>query len=238
MEREIKLIETRRLGRVRYSEGLRFQEECRDMILRGEAAKGFLLLLEHYPVITNGRFAEDNNFVLPVSLIEQRGIEVYRTDRGGDLTYHGPGQLVAYPILSLREFKLGARAYIHSLEEVLIKTLHAYGIDAHSDPGYPGVWVKGKGEGTRAKIASIGVSVKNGVTSHGCALNVSTDLSYFSLIVPCGIPEVNITSMENVLGEKVDIDSIADTFSRLFAQVFGAQAAPSGLGQESCALPA
>jgi len=222
MERELKLIETRRLGRVRYSDGLRLQEEYRQKIRGGSMRRGFLLLLEHYPVITNGRFATDNNYVLPVSRIEEMGIEVYRTDRGGDLTYHGPGQLVAYPIIALREFKLGARAYIYSLQEVLLKTLLVYGIEAESNPGYPGVWVKGKGGGGRAKIASIGVSVKNGITSHGCALNVNTDLSYFSLIVPCGIPDVNITSMENILGKKVDINSIGDTFSRQFTDVFGA----------------
>lgn len=226
------------MGRVRYGEGLSLQDECREKILRRDSAKAFLLLLEHYPVITNGRYAEDNNFVLPVSLIEERGIEVYRTDRGGDLTYHGPGQLVAYPILPLREFKLGARAYIHSLEDVLIKTLLSYGIDAHSDPGYPGVWVKGKEGVDRAKIASIGVRVKNGITSHGCALNANTDLSYFSLIVPCGIPEVNITSMENELGEKVDFDNITDTFSRQFADVFGVQITPSALGREYDSLEA
>jgi len=191
MEREFNQIEARRFGKIRYGDGLRLQEEYREKIRRGSAPIGFLLLLEHYPVITNGRFAKDNNYVLPISRIEERGIEVYRTERGGDLTYHGPGQLVAYPIINLREFKLGARAYIHSLEETLIKTLLVYGIDAVRKPDYPGVWVKEKGGEDRAKIASIGVSIKNGITSHGCALNVNTDLSYFSLIVPCGIPEVN-----------------------------------------------
>jgi len=209
-------IQIMRFETLPYGEGLKLQEEYRDKVKRGEG--GYLLLLEHYPVITNGRFAGDDNFAVSLKLIEERGIEVYRTDRGGDLTYHGPGQLVAYPIIPLRHFKLRPRQYIHLLEESLIETLKEYGIGALRNPGYPGVWVQHKAGVGVSKIASIGVSVKNGITSHGCALNVNTDLSYFSLIVPCGIAGVEVTSMNKLLGKEVEIAEVADVFSRVFTQ--------------------
>jgi len=220
-------IEVISLGTVRYSEGLKLQESYREKVKGG--APGYLIMLEHHPVITNGRFAGDDNFAAALNLIEERGVEVHRTDRGGDLTYHGPGQLVAYPIIPLRQFKLRPRYYIHLLEETIIKTLNAYGLDAQRNPGYPGVWVcenTDKASERPAKIASIGVSVKNGITSHGCALNVNTDLSYFSLIVPCGIPGVEITSMNKLLGKDVELGEVADTFARVFATLLSAKAEP------------
>ena len=207
-------IEIKRAGTIQYSEGLRLQDEYIDSIKKGE--DGCLILLEHYPVITNGRFAGEGNFSATQKLIDEMGVEVHRADRGGDLTYHGPGQLVAYPIIPLRKYKLRPKGYIHILEEALIETLGAYSINAHRKPGYPGVWVQESSTAGPAKIASVGVSVKNGITSHGCALNVNTDLSYFSLIVPCGIPGVEITSMSKLLGKEVEIDKVGDTFARVF----------------------
>ena len=207
-------IETLHLGLLSYREGLELQESYREMVKRADGS--YLLLLQHHPVITNGRFAGDNNFTAARKLLEERGVEVYKTDRGGDLTYHGPGQLVGYPILSLRQFKLRPRDYIQMLEEALIRTLSEYGIESHRAKGYPGVWVTHEADSKPAKIASIGVSVKNGITSHGFALNVNTDLSYFSLIVPCGIPGVEITSMNNLLGQGVDMDKVAGVFSGVF----------------------
>ena len=227
-------IEVIRYGTVRYSEGLGVQESYREKVKDG--APGYLILLEHYPVITNGRFAGDDNFSATQKLIEQRGVEVYRTDRGGDLTYHGPGQLVAYPIIPLRRFKLRPRDYICLLEQTLIEVLRAYGIDAQRKPGYPGVWVHNTSTEHSAKIASIGVSVKNGITTHGCALNVNTELSYFSLIVPCGIPGVEITSMNKLLGKEVEVVGVADTFSSVFAALLGAK--PSYNDQEQLAAGA
>jgi len=229
-------IEVIRYGTVRYSEGLRVQESYRDKVKSG--ASGYLILLQHNPVITNGRFAGDDNFSATRKLIEERGVELHRTDRGGDLTYHGPGQLVAYPIIPLRGFKLRPRSYIHLLEESLIETLGVYGIDAVRKPGYPGVWVCTDSGAHSAKIASIGVSVKNGITSHGCALNVNTDLSYFSLIVPCGIPGVEITSMNKLLGKEVAIAEVADAFSGVFTEYLGARAGHQTTGDERLALRA
>lgn len=212
-----KEIEVVSPGILSYGEGLKLQESLREKV--NEGAPGFLVLLEHQPVITNGRFAGDQNFAAALELIKQRGVEVYKTDRGGDLTFHGPGQLVAYPIIPLRRYKLRPRDYIHLLEETLINTLGAFGIQAQRREGYPGVWVRDGGGILRLKIASIGVSVKNGVTSHGSALNVSTDLSYFSLIVPCGIPGIETTSMNKLLGKEPQLESVASTFSRIFIEI-------------------
>ena len=203
------------LDKISYKDALRIQEQAQQEVkLSKNGSSGYLFLLEHYPVITNGRFGSDDNYVLPVKQIEDRGVEVYNTDRGGDLTYHGPGQLVSYPIINLREFNLGAKAYISSLEQVLINLLSEYDIQADRRDGYPGVWTMGQ------KIASIGVAVKNGITMHGSALNVSTDLDSFSLIIPCGISDVVVTSMERVLGSRVSMDEVIKSYSKNFERVF------------------
>lgn len=229
-------IEVIRQGTVRYSDGLKLQESYIEKIKGG--APGYLIMLEHHPVITNGRFAGDGNFSVTKKLLEERGVEVHRTDRGGDLTYHGPGQFVAYPIIPLRRYKLRPRDYIHLLEESLIKTLRACSINSERKSGYPGVWVQVSSGTGSAKIASIGVSVKNGITSHGCALNVNTDLSYFSLIVPCGIPDVEITSMSKLLGKEVEIDKVGETFAREFTGLLYSKAGSLGTSQERLAAGA
>lgn len=204
------------LDKISYKDALIIQEQAHQDIKSSQNGRsGYLFLLEHYPVITNGRFGSDDNYMLPVKQIEERGVEVYNTDRGGDLTYHGPGQLVSYPIINLREFNLGAKAYINSLEQVLINLLSEYEIKADRREGYPGVWTNGE------KIASIGVAVKNGITMHGSALNVSTDLDSFSLIVPCGISDVVVTSMEKVLDRKVPMDDVIESYKKNFERVFG-----------------
>ena len=199
------------INKIRYEEALQIQEDAHQKIKLSEPkTAGYLFLLEHYPVITNGRFGNDENFVFPVSQIEKLGIEVYKSERGGDLTYHGPGQLVAYPVIDLRAFNLGVKAYIVSLEQVLINLLSDFGINSCRREGYPGVWTNAQ------KIASIGVSVKNGITMHGSALNVSTDLDSFSLIVPCGISDVQVTSMERVLDTQVLMEDVVESFIRHF----------------------
>ncbi|MEE9238717.1 MAG: lipoyl(octanoyl) transferase LipB, partial [Thermodesulfobacteriota bacterium] len=160
------------LNKISYKDALQIQKDAHKKIKHSiPKTGGYLFLLEHYPVITNGRFGSDENFVLPISQIEKLGIEVCKSERGGDLTYHGPGQLVAYPIINLRAFNLGVKAYIASLEQVIINLLSDFAINSCRRDGYPGVWTDTE------KIASIGVSVKNGITMHGSALNVSTDLN-------------------------------------------------------------
>lgn len=206
------------LTQIRYKEALEIQESSLEKIKQSEfRSPGYLYLLEHDPVITNGRFGKGENYVLPASQIQEMGIEVINTERGGDLTYHGPGQLVSYPIIDLRIFNLGAKAYINSLEQVIINLLSDFGICAYRKQAYPGVWTNDQ------KIASIGVAVKNGITMHGSALNVSTDLDPFSLIVPCGISDVVITSMEKTLGSSVNMNDVANSFLYQFAIVFNAE---------------
>ncbi|MEQ9618869.1 MAG: lipoyl(octanoyl) transferase LipB [Deltaproteobacteria bacterium] len=203
------------LGLIDYASGLTLQNEYhRKLKEKSSGGDGFLLLLQHFPVITDGRFGRGGNFLLPEEEIKKKGVRVYRTDRGGDVTFHGPGQLVAYPIINLREFTLGAKSYVRALEETLILLLSEYGIGGERRQGYPGVWTEG------SKVASIGVSVKNGITMHGCALNVNTDLGYFSLIVPCGIEGAEVTSMKNLLGRDFDMKAVSDRFVRCFCRVF------------------
>lgn len=203
------------LNKIPYKDALQIQKGAHEKIKHSiPKTGGYLYLLEHYPVITNGRFGNDENFLLPINQIEKLGIEVYKSERGGDLTYHGPGQLVAYPIINLRAFNLGVKAYIASLEQVIINLLSEFAINSSTREGYPGVWTNGR------KIASIGVSVKNGITMHGSALNVNTDLEGFSMIVPCGIKDTQVTSMEKTLGSKVGMQDVIKSFIKHFKIVF------------------
>ncbi len=202
-------------GTVPYADGLTLQDERAEAVRRG-GSPGSLILLEHPPVLTDGRFGKGGNFLLPEDEIKRRGVAIHRTGRGGDVTFHGPGQLVSYPIIRLRDFGLGAKAYVRALEETIIRTLADYGVPGGRREGYPGVWTGGR------KIASIGVAVRGGVTMHGSALNVNTDLSYFSLIVPCGITDVTVTSMRDILGKELNVEYVAGSYARNFGDVLGA----------------
>jgi len=203
-------------GTVPYADGLTLQDERAEAVRRG-GSRGSLILLEHPPVLTDGRFGKGGNFLLPEDEIKRRGVEIHRTGRGGDVTFHGLGQLVSYPIIRLRDFGLGARAYVRALEETIIRTLADYGVEGWRREGYPGVWTGGR------KIASIGVAVRGGVTMHGSALNVNTDLSYFSLIVPCGITDVTVASMKEILGEELNVEDVAKSYAGNFGDVLGAR---------------
>lgn len=203
-------------GTVPYADGLTLQDERAEAVRRG-GSRGSLILLEHPPVLTDGRFGKGGNFLLPEDEIKRRGVEIHRTGRGGDVTFHGLGQLVSYPIIRLRDFGLGARAYVRALEETIIRTLGDYGVEGGRREGYPGVWTGGR------KIASIGVAVRGGVTMHGSALNVNTDLSYFSLIVPCGITDVTVASMKEILGEELNVEDVAKSYAGNFGDVLGAR---------------
>lgn len=205
-------------GVVGYPDGLVLQNERRERLRReGPGGGGYLLLLEHDPVITDGRFGRGGNIMLPPEELEKRGVGTYKTERGGDVTFHGPGQLVAYPIMDLRAFSLGAKAYVRALEETIIRLLADYDIRGVTMEKFPGVWACG------GKIASIGVSVRGGITMHGCAFNVNTDLSYFSMIIPCGLEGVMITSLKDILGEEIDFGAVTRAFVRHFGEVFGAE---------------
>ena len=174
-----------------------------------------LLLLEHPHVYTLGRAARDEHLLADAARLRELGATVVRTDRGGDVTYHGPGQLVGYPLLDLRRRGRDVPGYVRRLEEAIIQTLAGYGIAAGREPGLPGVWVGG------AKIAAIGVKVTpHFVTMHGLALNVTTDLSYFGYIVPCGLHDRAVTSLERLLGRPVPLAEVADRFVARFCALF------------------
>ncbi len=182
------------LGRRAYAEVLELQRSlCRQRI-GGEILEDLLLLVEHEPVITLGRGTRAASLPLRRAELEQRGVEVFEVERGGDVTFHGPGQLVGYPIIDLRQHREDLHWYLRRLEAGLIAGLGKLGIEAGTNPGLTGVWTEGR------KLASIGIHVKQWVTFHGFALNVNTDLSYFDLIVPCGIRDVIMTSVSRELG--------------------------------------
>ena len=202
------------LGLVEYPQALALQESLvehrrRDEGRSGHAGQDTLLLLEHPPVFTLGRGA-DESFVL-----NPRHVPVHRVSRGGQVTFHGPGQLVGYPILALSARRRDVHAYIRSLESVLIDTLVGYGLQAQHHEGVTGVWL---GE---QKIASIGIGIRRWVTFHGFALNVDPDLSYFSDIIPCGLHGVRMTSMAQALGRPIAVDAVKIRLATIFANTFG-----------------
>jgi lipoate-protein ligase B len=161
-----------------------------------------LLLVEHDEVVTLGRHGDMGNLVVPEAQLAAAGIELHRIERGGDITYHGPGQLVGYPIVSLRDCGISVHDYVTALEEALINVAAHLNISASREPGFNGVWVDG------AKLAAVGVAIRRGASYHGFALNVSTDLAKFALIVPCGIVGRGVTSLSTLLGRTVKLDEI------------------------------
>jgi lipoyl(octanoyl) transferase len=225
------LISLVQLGTVDYATGLRLQQQL--VALRKEHKIGdVLLLLEHSPVITLGRNAKAENVIASPELLAQRGVELFECDRGGDVTFHGPGQIVGYPIFDLRGFAtpdgkrktLGAVEFVRRLEEILIRTCADFAIPAKRVAGLTGAWTDpAHGARPEAKLAAIGVHISRFVTSHGFALNVNTDLSYFNLIIPCGIRSKPVTSMQRELGNPLDLNAVAESISRNFGTVFSRQ---------------
>jgi lipoyl(octanoyl) transferase len=240
------MISVVQLGVVGYADGLRLQQKLVDLRKAGEIGD-VLLLLEHSPVITLGRNAKAANVIASPDALVARGVEVFECDRGGDVTFHGPGQLVGYPIFDLgahellpldgdlrsRNFAdksvratrqtrktLGVVDYVRRLEEVLIRTCGEFGIPTQRVAGLTGAWTESE---LPAKIAAIGVHISRSVTSHGFALNVNTDLNFFNLIVPCGITAKPVTSMQKELGRELDMHEVANNVSRNFGSVFGCQ---------------
>jgi lipoyl(octanoyl) transferase len=266
------LISVLQLGLVDYASGLRLQQQL--VALRKEGKIGdVLLLLEHKPVITLGRNAKSTNIVATPELLAQRDVELFECDRGGDVTFHGPGQLVGYPIFDLRRYAtnlssraeendaknrslesrdlevpsrkhLGAVDFVRRLEEVLIRTCADFALETKRIPGLTGVWTNAgvtdahvgmaasavqRSEASapahtpEAKLAAIGIHISHFVTSHGFALNVNTDLTYFNLIIPCGIADKPVTSMQHELSKPLDMNSVAESISRNFGKVFSSQ---------------
>ena len=201
------------LGLVDYAGGLRLQRE-RVAARKAGVIPDTLLLLEHPHVYTLGRNAKKDNILLSVEQLTTRGAQVFEIDRGGDVTYHGPGQLVGYPIFDLTQHRRDIAWYMRSLEEVLIAVARDYGIEAERLSGAPGVWVGNE------KLAAMGVHISRWVTSHGFAFNVNTDLRYFDWIVPCGLHDKGVTSLQKLLGRRVDIDEVAEKAMQYFGEVF------------------
>lgn len=183
--------------------------------MSGEGKEEFLLLGEHHPVITLGSHAKFSNILTSAERLQKLGVEVFETERGGDVTFHGPGQLVAYPILDLQAHKLGVKNYVNLLEESVIRLLKEYGLNGERIEGATGVWLRGDETGDR-KICAIGVKCSRFCTMHGLALNVNTDLKGFSLINPCGFTDKGVTSMKKECGEALDFQEVKKRFSDIF----------------------
>jgi lipoyl(octanoyl) transferase len=207
-------LQVRRLGRVGYAEAVALQER---LVAERQAdhIPDTLLLLEHDPVFTLGRRARREHVLFTEEALRARGFEVVECGRGGDVTYHGPGQVVGYPILKLAPDRCDVHRYVRDLEEVMIRTCGDHGVAATRVPGLTGCWVG------RDKVGAIGVRIARWVTSHGFALNVSNDLEPFAMIVPCGITGRGVTSLERVLGRAVDVVGVLDSLARHVTDVFG-----------------
>jgi lipoyl(octanoyl) transferase len=196
-----------------YAEALELQRHIARDRISGAMPQDVLLLVEHPPVVTLGRASKEKHLIASPAFLAERGVEVFEVERGGDVTFHGPGQLVGYPIIDLKRHRLDLHWYLRKIEEALINALSDLGIPAERNPTYTGVWTRGK------KIASIGVHARDWVTWHGFALNVTMDLSYFDLIVPCGIAGVTMTSIAKELGiEEVSAQDVRDRVSAKFGE--------------------
>jgi lipoyl(octanoyl) transferase len=205
----------RRLGVVRYREALALQQTLVEERRAGRVPD-LLLLLQHPPVITLGVRGDGgrSHIVVRDDRLAQLGVEVSETGRGGDVTYHGPGQIVGYPILDLRPDRCDVHRYVRDVEEVMIRTCAEYGIGAGRVSGLTGAWVRDQ------KIGAIGVRISRWITSHGFAFNVNTDLEYFDLIVPCGVADRGVTSLERLLGRRIPLPEVEDALARHFGAVF------------------
>ena len=206
-------LEVRRLGTVGYAAAIDVQQRLVVERQRGEIADQ-LLLLEHPPVITRGVRAGADNVLASPLVLRRRGVEIHDVRRGGDVTYHGPGQLVGYPIVLLKPDRCDVHRYVRDLEEVLIRVVADFGVRATRIAGLTGVWVGND------KLAAIGVRLSRWVTSHGFALNVTTDLDDFTLIRPCGLADRGVTSLARLTGAAVPVAAVADRVTRRFAEVF------------------
>lgn len=212
------------LGRIDYADALKVQTDAFETLLQakkeGGSEENKLFFCEHQPVLTIGKSGKDANLLIPEQLLQQRGVSFYHINRGGDITYHGPGQITGYPVFDLEYWQLGLKQYIHRLEEVIIRFLALYGIRGERLDGATGVWIDPDVKGRARKICAIGVKSSRFVAMHGFALNINTDLSYFSLINPCGFTDKGVTSLEKELGKKQDFEHAKTQLHSLFSELF------------------
>lgn len=236
------------LGNIEYGKAWQIQEKLlktgtdfkikrnKDASLAQNTLKNYLLTCQHPHVYTLGKHGNKGNLLLNKSQLHEKHISFYETNRGGDITYHGPGQLVAYPILDLEQFFTDLRRYMHTLEEVVIRLLRAYGIEAGRLDNAIGVWLDPDIPGRQRKICAMGVRCSRWITLHGLALNINTELDYFKNIVPCGLTGKGVASMQSELGTKLDETEVHTVFLQKFAEVFDANILP-GKGNFSAYQP-
>ena len=231
-------VEFRDLRQMDYKTAWNYQEELMQENLRVKSnsrqeagimapmdlpTRHYLLFVEHPPVYTLGKSGKMEHVLINEVQRAERGIEFYQTNRGGDITFHGPGQVVGYPIFDLEKFYTDIGKYLRALEEVMILTLGEYGIESGRSAGETGVWIEPDVKGRERKICAMGVRCSRWITMHGFALNVNTDLDYFNYIIPCGIQNKQVTSMEAELGRKVDMDEVREKLLGNFERVFEVQ---------------
>ena len=225
-------LEVRRVGVVSYGDSLELQKALVEERRAGRIPD-LLLLLQHPPVITLGvRRASHSHINASAARLAELGIEVHETGRGGDVTYHGPGQIVGYPIMDLRPDRCDVHRYVRDIEEVMIRVCAGYGVEADRIPGLTGAWAGGE------KIGAIGIRISRWITSHGFAFNVNTDLSHFQLIVPCGITDRGVTSLAKITGRDIPPAGVEEHFIHHFQAVFDSQVVVTGPGKEASYVPA
>lgn len=202
------------LGRIGYREAWDYQEklfhENMENKIDGRPTKNYLIFCEHKHVYTLGKSGSENNLLVNNTQLQKLGVEFFKTNRGGDITYHGPGQIVGYPILDLEPLGLGIKSYIHLLEKSIIGVLAAYGLKGERLEGATGVWLEAQIPGRARKICAIGVRASRHITMHGFAFNVNTDLNFFRMINPCGFTDKSVTSLQNELGREMDFDAVKE----------------------------
>ena len=212
------------LGRIEYGKALDLQTNSFELLIdakrKGLEEKNSLYFCEHNPVLTLGKSGKETNLLVPELLLKEKGVSLFHIDRGGDITYHGPGQITGYPVFDLDGFGMGLKAYIHTLEEIVIEFLLLYGVKAERLDGATGVWLDSKVPGAARKICAIGVKSSHFVTMHGFALNINTDLTYYSLINPCGFVDKGVTSLAKELGAEQDFELAKSRLLTLFQQAF------------------
>lgn len=218
-------VNFRDLGRVRYKQAWELQEELFNSVIEAKSSNAlikpqYLLFCEHEPVYTLGKSGKAQNLLITEHVCKSKHIDYYPIDRGGDITYHGPGQLVAYPIIDMEAFGIGVKSYIHKLEDVVIETLRHYDVVGEKDEKAMGVWIDANHPAKARKICAIGVRASRFVTMHGLALNVNTDLQYFNYINPCGFTDRGVTSMQKELGREIDFAEVSARMKQAFREQF------------------
>lgn len=210
------------MGRVDYDAALSIQTAAFERLIaeRESHHPGTLFLCEHNPVLTIGKSGKETNLLVPEALLRERGVTLYHVNRGGDITYHGPGQITGYPVFNLECWQMGLKQYIHTIEEAIIRLIALYGVKGERLEGATGVWIEPSTPGRARKICAIGVKSSHFVTMHGFALNVNTDLSYFSLINPCGFTDKGVTSLARETGETQDMERVKRQLVEILGELF------------------